>query len=127
MPPPPREKRPTIRAVTATRVSRLFRIVTALASGPRSRAVLLRKLSLSQRGFYRDLELLRAVGIPVVSGDGRYSLGVTGQAALDRLPFPDPRLTLGEAQRLARGTTAAHKSLQKQIRVITAARAAKAP
>jgi hypothetical protein len=37
------------------------------------------------------------------------------QDALARLPFPDPRLTLGEAQQLARGRSTSHKKLQQQI------------
>ena len=32
-----------------------------------------------------------------------------------RLPFPDPRLTLGEVRRLARGRTSTHRALQRQV------------
>jgi hypothetical protein len=35
------------------------------------------------------------------------------------LPFPDPHLTLGEAQQLAKGRSAAHGKLKKQIADIT--------
>jgi hypothetical protein len=80
---------------------------------------LLRRLKLNQRGFYRDIELLRAAGIRVVPHDGEYTLEPGFNAAIDMLPFPDPRLTLGEAQRLARGRTAAHKSLMDRVRQIT--------
>jgi predicted DNA-binding transcriptional regulator YafY len=90
-----------------------------LADGPVSRGELLRRLGLNQRGFYRDIELLRAAGIRVIPRDGRYMLQPGFPAAVDLLPFPDPRLTLGEAQRLARGATAAHRSLRKRVEQIT--------
>jgi len=86
-----------------------------------SRPALLRRLGLNQRGFYRDIELLRAAGIRVVPQDGRYVLAPDLAAAVDLLPFPDPRLTLGEAQRLARGSTAAHRSLRTRVEQITKA------
>jgi hypothetical protein len=93
-------------------------LLRLLAAGPVSRPVLLRRLGLNQRGFYRDIELLRAAGILVVPHEGRYTLEPAFTAAVDRLPFPDPRLTLGEAQRLARGATAAHRALRARVRQI---------
>jgi predicted DNA-binding transcriptional regulator YafY len=110
--------RTMMRSVTAARVARLYRLLRLLAGGPVSRPALLRRLGLNQRGFYRDIELLRAAGIRVVPTDGRYQLVPGFDAAVDRLPFPDPRLTLGEAQRLARGSTAAHRALQARVRQI---------
>ena len=106
-------------SVTAARVARLYRFVRLLAAGPVARPVLLKRLALNQRGFYRDVELLRAAGIRVVPRDGRYALALTFAAAVDLLPFPDPRLTLGEAQRLAKGSTAAHRSLRARVGQIT--------
>jgi hypothetical protein len=96
-------------------------LIRLLAGGPIARPVLLRRLGLNQRGFYRDVELLRAAGIRAVPSGGRYSLALRLTEAVDRLPFPDPRLTLGEAQRLARGSTAAHRSLRKRVEQITKA------
>jgi predicted DNA-binding transcriptional regulator YafY len=107
------------RSVTAGRVARLYRFIKLLARGPVSRAELLRRLGLNQRGFYRDVELLRAAGVQVVPRNGRYVLQPGFDAAVDLLPFPDPQLTLGEAQRLARGGTAAHRSLRERVRHIT--------
>jgi predicted DNA-binding transcriptional regulator YafY len=107
------------RSVTAARVARLYRFVHMLANGPVARPVLLRRLGLNQRGFYRDIELLRAVGVRVYPREGRYYLDPDFDAAVDLLPFPDPRLSLGEAQRLARGTTAAHRALRRQVEQIT--------
>jgi hypothetical protein len=77
-----------------------------------------RRLRLDVRGFYRDLELLRAVGIAVPLRDRRYTLDETVAAATSRLPLPDPRLTLGEALQLAKGRTPAHRKLKEQIAVI---------
>jgi predicted DNA-binding transcriptional regulator YafY len=109
-----RNRRAT-RSVTAVRVARLFRLLKLLATGPLTRPKILRQLGLNQRGFYRDIELLRTVGIRVVPREGRYHLDPDFTTALELLPFPDPGLTLGEAQRLARGKTAAHRSLQARV------------
>jgi hypothetical protein len=81
--------------------------------------MLIRRLRLNQRGFYRDIELLRAVGIRVAPVEGRYCLVPGFAAAVDMLPFPDPRLSLGEAQHLARGSSPAHRALQARVRQIT--------
>jgi hypothetical protein len=52
--------------------------------------------------------------------DGRsYVLQGKVRDAVARLPFPDPLLTLGEAQQLARGRTPAHKKLKALIAAIT--------
>ena len=106
-------------SVTAARVARLYRFVRLLARGAVARTVLLRRLGLNQRGFYRDIELLRAVGIRVRADDGRYSVTPDFDAAVNLLPFPDPQLSLGEAQRLARGNTAAHRALRRRVEQIT--------
>ena len=67
------------------------------------------------RGFYRDLELLRSAGITVQLTEGRYSLAGALPEALLRLPFPDPHLTLGEVEQLARGRSRAHQHLRAEI------------
>jgi hypothetical protein len=77
--------------------------------------MLTRRLRVDVRGFYRDLELLREAGIPIPLVEQRYSLGTTLAVAVEQLPFPDPRLTLGEARVLARGRTSAHRKLREQI------------
>jgi predicted DNA-binding transcriptional regulator YafY len=102
-------------SVTAARVARLFRLLQLLAHGPVTRPNILRQLGLNQRGFYRDVELLRTVGIRVVPREGRYHLDPNFTTAVELLPFPDPGLTLGEAQRLARGKTTAHRALQARV------------
>jgi hypothetical protein len=102
--------------VTTDRFVRLYRLVQLLAAGPATRDTLARRLRLDVRGFYRDLELLRTAGIDVAVASGRYSLAGRGADALTHLPFPDPRLSLGEAQTLAKGRTAAHRRLADLIK-----------
>jgi predicted DNA-binding transcriptional regulator YafY len=99
-------------AVTAERAQRLFRMLNLLGKGPQTRIALTRKLRLAVRGFYRDLETLRDVGISIKLQDSRYTLQDDLAAALLRLPFPDPGLTLGEARQLARGRLAVHRKIQ---------------
>jgi hypothetical protein len=90
-------------------------MLTLLGEGPQTRAGLIRRLGLGVRGFYRDLEVLRAVGIIVDLVKGRYALTLKLKEALERLPMPDPGLTLGEARLLAKGKSKAHRKLQGQI------------
>jgi predicted DNA-binding transcriptional regulator YafY len=106
------------RAVTSDRVARLYRLLALLAQNPVARPALLRRLGMTQRSFYRDIELLRSIGIPVTTENSHYGLEIELGQALERLPFPDPLLTLGEAIRLAKGRTAAHKTLQQRVDAI---------
>jgi predicted DNA-binding transcriptional regulator YafY len=104
--------------VTADRAARLYRLLTLLGEGPQSRSGITRRLRLGIRGFYRDLEVLRIVGIVVELIKGRYTLKQAVGKSLDQLPFPDPALNLGEARQLAKGRTPAHRKLRKQIDAI---------
>jgi predicted DNA-binding transcriptional regulator YafY len=113
------DKQDAARAVTADRVARLYRLVSILSGRPVPRPVLLRRIGMNQRSFYRDIEFLRSIGIGVVAADSRYALDLDFDAALARLPFPDPYLTLGQAIVLARGKSSAHKALQKRVKDIT--------
>ncbi|MBY0232062.1 MAG: hypothetical protein K2W96_22490 [Gemmataceae bacterium] len=90
-------------SITPERFRRLHAMLRHLAGSPRSRDQLAKLLSLDVRGFYRDLEAVRAAGIGVVLADGLYSLAGSLDAALGALPFPDPQLTLGQARALAKG------------------------
>jgi hypothetical protein len=105
-----------VSTVTAERAARLYRLVRFLSTAPQTRANLLRRLGLNIRGFYRDLETLRAANIHVALDGGRYSLDDDAAEAIDRLPFPDPGLTLGEARQLARGRAAGNKKIHQQLR-----------
>lgn len=114
-------KRPTspTRAVTTERAARLYRLLELLDGGPKTRSMLMRRLKLDVRGFYRDLGLLRACGIELQLERHRYSLQEKCAKAAARLPFPDPLLSLGEAKQLARGRTLAHRKLKEQLGNIT--------
>jgi hypothetical protein len=105
-------------AVTAKRAARLCKLLALLGKGPQTRSALMRRLKLDVRGFYRDLVQLRKYGIGVVLEKRRYRLEEKAEAAIARLPFPDPQLTLGEAMQLARGRTTAHRKLKEQIAAI---------
>jgi hypothetical protein len=102
-------------AVTAERARRLCHLLRLLADGPQTRALLIRRLGLNVRGFYRDLELLRAAGITLLLEGRRYALQERVEDAVDRLPLPDPHLTLGEARALSRGRSRAHRKLRDQL------------
>jgi hypothetical protein len=109
-------------AVTLTnpRAARLYRLLALLADGPLTRPHLLRRLKLDVRGFYRDLEALRGLGIEVNTGDdNRYSLTVHLDDALAHLPFPDPGLNFRDVQQLSRGDTAAHRKLKQRYATFT--------
>jgi predicted DNA-binding transcriptional regulator YafY len=103
--------------LTASRAARLYRLLTLLGAGPQTRAALLRRLKIDVRGFYRDLESLRALGIEVTtSGDEpKYALAGELDDALAKLPFPDPGLNVRDALQLANGTTAAHRRLKQRV------------
>lgn len=103
-------------ALTAQRAARLYRLLTLLGDGPQTRRLLLARLKLDVRGFYRDLETLRAFGIEVTPGfDTRYTLDGTVDDALARLPFPDPGLNVRDALQLANGTSPAHRKLRQRV------------
>jgi hypothetical protein len=106
---------PQSKTVTADRAARLYRLLKLLGTGSQSRQTIIRRLRLDVRGFYRDLELLRAAEIDVALVDGRYRLSGRASDAIARLPFPDPRLTLGEATQLSKGRSAAHRKLKAQL------------
>ena len=103
--------------LTASRAARLYRLLTLLGAGPQTRAALLRRLKIDVRGFYRDLESLRALGIDVsTSGDDpKYALDGELDDALEKLPFPDHGLNVRDALQLANGTTAAHRRLKQRV------------
>ena len=105
--------------LTAQRAARFYRLLTLLGDGPQTRQQLLRRLKIDVRGFYRDLETLKQLGIEVTTGDdNRYSLLGELEDAMARLPFPDPGLNFRDVQQLAKGDTAAHRKLKQRINSI---------
>jgi hypothetical protein len=83
-----------------------------------ARAPLLKRLKLDVRAFYRDLEDLRKIGIHVELTEGKYTLEGDPEEAILRLPFPDPQLTLGEAQQLSKGRSAVHRKMKELLGAI---------
>jgi biotin operon repressor len=102
-------------ALTVERAARLYKMIRLLATSPHSRETLTKRLRLDMRGFYRDLEMLRAVGIVIETESKRYRLVGLPQDALLRLPLPDPHLTLGEAAELTTGRGSAHRKLRAHL------------
>jgi predicted DNA-binding transcriptional regulator YafY len=111
-----------VATVTTERFVRLYRMVKLLAGGSQTRETLTRRLHLDVRGFYRDLDLLRSSGVSITLTEGRYTLEQNTEDALALLPFPDPRLTLGAAQTLAKGRSPVHRALAETIARIIPAR-----
>ena len=103
-------------SLTPQRAARLYRLLTHLDEGPQTRRRLLSRLKVDVRGFYRDLEALRGLGIDITCGlDNKYLLVGTLDNALARLPFPDPGLNVREALQLANGSTPAHRKLRQKV------------
>ncbi len=98
--------------VTLERAARLHRLLRLLAKAPQTREALTRRLRLGIRGYYRDLEILRAVGINVRASGGKYRLTEEPMDASTGCRFPDPNLSLGEARQLAKGRCAAHGKIR---------------
>ena len=106
------------KVVTPERAKRLHRLLRILGDRAQTRTSLAKRLRLDTRGFYRDLEFLRTMGILIDLHGQRYSLAEKTNAALGKLPFPDPGLTLREAMLLARGRTVAHRKVKALIQQI---------
>jgi len=102
-------------AITADRFTRLHRLLRLLEGGPQTRGLLLRRLRVDVRGFYRDLELLREAGIAVTLSRQGYILSGDVATALALLPFPDPHLTYGDVLQLARGQSRAAQKLKQHL------------
>lgn len=109
------QTRPATQAVTAERAARLYRLLKLLDDGPQGRDALMRRLRVNMRTFYRDLEMLREVGVQLRLQDRRYHLPASFETAISHLPFPDPVFSLGDAIQLAKGKSAAHQRLKAQI------------
>jgi predicted DNA-binding transcriptional regulator YafY len=88
--------------ITLGRASRLYRLVTMLQAEPTSREVLLDRLTIGLRTFYRELDLLKKCGIRVKREGKTYVLRSTMAEAEPRLPVPDPQLSFAEMAELAK-------------------------
>lgn len=104
-------------SLTSLRAARLYRLLTLLGTGPQTRSLLLRRLKIDIRGFYRDLETLDTLGIEVETAGEEPKYALIGELddALAKLPFPDPGLNVRDALQLANGSTAAHRKLKQRV------------
>jgi predicted DNA-binding transcriptional regulator YafY len=98
--------------VSGQRAGRLYKLLKQLEKGPASRTQLVKRLKVGTRTFYRDIDLLRECGVKVETENDGYSLKTTLDAALQKLPFPDPQLTFGDVVTLQKGRTQSHKKLK---------------
>lgn len=105
--------------ISGVRAGRLFRLLKLLASGPLPRGVLLKRLKVGMRTFYRDVDLLRECGIDVQTRQSGYELAGELNAALDRIPYPDPELTFGDIMVLMKGRSSSHQKLRRQFDSLT--------
>ena len=111
-----KKQAPAAVALTPPRAARLYKLLVYLTPNTRTRPAILHKLKVDTRGFYRDVEALRRLGIVVALDDkGRYELAGSLDNALTRFPFPDPGLNVREALQLVNGTSAAHRKLRQKI------------
>ena len=113
-------------AVTSERAGRLYKLLVQIRTTAKPRSTLVRKLEVTVRGFYRDLELLRRLGVNVHTSGDSYRLGDPLGDALARLPFPDPGLNLRDALQLARGRTDSHRKLRARVTEVVGSKAASA-
>jgi hypothetical protein len=67
-----------------------------------SREVILVRLAIGLRTFYREVDLLKKCGIKVRRDGKTYVLTSTMAEAEARLPFPDPQLSFAEMAELSR-------------------------
>lgn len=116
-------RKPAPALITAPRAARLYKLLTLLGDSPQVRRTLLLRMKVDVRGFYRDLELLRGLHIEINLGpDNRYSLPLSLDDALARLPFPDPGLSVRDVLQLCNGSTSAHRKLRQSVAAILQAR-----
>ncbi len=112
-------------SVTPERAARLSKLLELLSLNGKPRQVLLTKLDLDLRGFYRDLKTLRERGIAVRVGRDIYRLDGELDSARAKLPCPDPYLSLAELEQLSKGRTEAHRKLQKLLHSMLGTKPAK--
>lgn len=93
-------RRPAVH-ITLGRASRLHRFVMFLAESPRTRPAILEAMEIGLRTFYRELELLRRIGVKIRLVGKEYTLQTSAAEAEGLLPFPDPQLSFAEMAELA--------------------------
>lgn len=106
--------------ITLARAARLHRLVSILGADPKTRERVLSDLSIGLRTFYRELELLKRVGVKVRLVGKAYELQTSLDEAEGRLPFPDPQLSFAEMAELSRCDCEAGKRLAELLASVVA-------
>ncbi len=102
--------------ISSRRAARLYRLVRALAAGPRRRRDLIRLGRAGMRTFYRDLNVLIDSGAEVRLTRRGYKLITPLKVALKLLPCPMPDLSFGDVVELSRGRGDAAAKLRATLR-----------
>lgn len=106
---------PSSPAITPARAARLYKLLSLMSEAPRTRKFLLGKLKIDIRGFYRDMECLRTLGVEIDFDGTKYQLVTPLDTATSMVPFPDPGLSIRDAIALSKGNSEAHKKLKKKL------------
>ena len=114
-----RKQDPAPATMSAPRVARLYKLLTLLSDAPRTRTMLLKRLKVNLRAYYRDLHTLRELGIDIASTDESYSLKTPLAESLQKLPFPDPLLSFEEMLTLAELRGEVPRKLRARISSVT--------
>ncbi len=101
--------------LTPERASRLCKMLRVLGNGPQPKDILVRRLGVEERGFFRDLKLIRELGITIDSSGSSYRLTSGLDDALYRVPMPDLKLSLREALELSQGRSPVHRLLRRKL------------
>ncbi len=101
--------------ISNARAVRLLRMLQLLNEGAQKRSTLLARLNIDDRGFFRDLERLRALGVQLQVTRGEYRLEESIEEAYAKLPFPNPQLSVHEVRQLCQGDTDAHRKLKSML------------
>lgn len=111
--------------ITLGRAARLYRMVTLLAARPRRRPELLSTIRIGLRTFYRELDMLKRLGVQVKLDGKAYTCRTTAREAEELLPFPDPQLSFAELAELATGSGSAAQRLAALYAEVTSEPATK--
>ena len=102
-------------AVTADRAARLYRMLRLVAASPPDARFPDAPAAPERSGILPRPGGAPRRGIPLEARASRYTLQDDLNAAVTRLPLPDPHLTLGEAMKLPRRRLRAHRKLKGLI------------
>lgn len=97
------------------RIERIVRLIRLVCRKGHTRSELAQQLGVSERALFRDIALLRSLGVTLKPTHHLYRLRADANEIIGKLPFPAPQLTLAEAEQLAQGGTEAHEKIRKRL------------